>query len=74
MTTPSYADKVTEVFAKVDDFCHHFEHEFKNQPTLTGSTIKKRNRKATLCDLEIIPILIIFHCGKFRNFKHYYLH
>jgi len=36
--------------------------------------IKKRNRKATLSDPEVIAILIAFHGGQFRNFKHFYCH
>jgi hypothetical protein len=32
-----------------------------------------RKRKASLCDSEIITLLITFHSGHFRNFKHFYL-
>lgn len=34
---------------------------------------KRRNRKASLSDSEIMTILIVFHFGSFRNFKHYYI-
>jgi hypothetical protein len=67
-------DKITEIFIKVDDFCNEFEHEFKKHSIAPDSSVKKRNRKATLCDSEIITILIAFHGGQFRNFKHFYLH
>ena len=41
---------------------------------LLGSDGKKhRMRKASLSDSEIMTILLIFHFGSFRNFKHYYL-
>ena len=29
MSTPLFSDKVAEIFVKVDDFCNHFEDEFK---------------------------------------------
>lgn len=67
-------DKITEIFVKVDDFCNEFEHEYKKQALAPDASVKKRNRKATLCDSEIITILIAFHGGQFRNFKHFYLH
>lgn len=67
-------DKITEIFVKVDDFCNEFEHEYKKHVLAPDASVKKRNRKATLCDSEIITILIAFHGGQFRNFKHFYLH
>jgi hypothetical protein len=67
-------DKVTEIFVKVDDFCLEFESEFK-RTRLEGSEGKRsRNRKAGLCDSEVITILILFHVGQFRNFKWFYNH
>ena len=66
-------DKITEIFVKVDDFCNEFEHEYKKHALAPDASVKKRNRKATLCDSEIITILIAFHGGQFRNFKHFYL-
>lgn len=72
MSTPLFSHKVAEIFVKVDDFCNEFEHEFKKQALPTSSTQKKRNRKATLSHSEVITILIAFHGGQFRNFKHFY--
>jgi hypothetical protein len=74
MTTSSLQDKITEVFVKVDDFCNVFEKEFVKHQLPIPSDVKKRNRKAGLCDSEIITLLIAFHGGQFRNFKHFYLH
>jgi hypothetical protein len=45
MSTPLFSDKVAEIFVKVDDFCNHFENEFKKHALLPSSGIKKRNRK-----------------------------
>lgn len=72
-TTPLFQDKVAEIFVKVDDFCNEFELEFKKHSLPCPKHIKKRDRKATLCDAEIITILIAFHGGQFRNFKHFYV-
>jgi hypothetical protein len=73
MSTPLFTHKVAEIFVKVDDFCNEFELEFKKHALPSSNTLKKRNRKATLTDSEIITILIAFHGGQFRNFKHFYL-
>jgi DDE family transposase len=74
MNTPLFSDKVAEIFVKVDDFCNHFENEFKKHALPSPTDIKKRNRKTTLTDSEVLTILIAFHGGQFRNFKHFYVH
>ena len=74
MTTPLFSDKVAEIFVKVDDFCNVFEREFKNHTLPAPANLKKRNRNATLSESEIITLLIAFHGGQFRNFKHFYCH
>lgn len=66
-------DKVIEIFVKVDDFCNEFELEFKKHQLVSSSEGKTRDRKTSLCDSEIIAILIAFQGGQFRNFKHFYL-
>ncbi len=65
-------DKIAEIFMKVDDFCNLFIDELKSYEVLDNSETKKRNRKAGLCDSEIISLLIAFHGGQFRNFKTFY--
>jgi hypothetical protein len=35
---------------------------------------KRRNRPCEMSDSEIMTILMLFHFGTFKNFKHYYLH
>ena len=74
MSTPLFSDKVAEIFVKVDDFCNHFEDEFKKHSLPPAIGTKTRNRKTTLSDSEVITILIAFHGGQFRNFKHFYSH
>jgi hypothetical protein len=67
-------DKIIEFFVKADDFCKVFEDDFNRKQLIPSEGVRTRNRKAGLCDSEIITLLIAFHSGHFRNFKHFYLH
>ena len=33
---------------------------------------RRRRRSASMSDSEIMTVLLLFHFGSFRNFKHYY--
>jgi hypothetical protein len=72
MSTPIFKDKVTDIFVAVDDFCLLFEQPITQLLLSEAAEIKRRNRKASLCDSEIISLLIAFHSGGFRNFKFFY--
>lgn len=72
MSTPKFHDKVIDIFVRVDDFCLEFEKEFKKYTLKSDSNTKKRNRKASLSDSEVISLLIAFHDGHFKNFKAFY--
>ena len=72
MNQPLFKDKVTQIFVSVDDFCLNFENPIKQLLSQEPSAIKRRYRKAGLCDSEIISILIDFHSGGFANFKFFY--
>jgi len=66
-------DKIIDIFIKADDFCNEFEVEYSKKQ-LTGPSDKgTRKRKTGLSDSEIITLLIYFHGGHFRNFKHFYI-
>ncbi len=67
-------DKVIEIFCALDEFSVKFDEEVEKQPMLSLSGKPKRKRKCSLSDSEIMTILLTFHFGSFRNFKHYYLH
>jgi hypothetical protein len=66
-------DKITEIFFVTDNFCNEFKNEYSklSTPKLQGNK-DTRNRAASMCDSEIITLLIAFHSGQFRNFKHFY--
>jgi hypothetical protein len=70
MLTP---DKITEIFCIADDFCKEFAEDVKKHQISSGNGIKRRNRPCAMSDSEIMTILLCFHFGSFRNFKHYYL-
>lgn len=65
-------DKITEIFCIADDFCKEFNEEIKKHQLPSSSSCKKRNRASRMSDSEMITILLCFHFGTFRNFKHYY--
>ena len=65
--------KITELFCIIDEFCKHFDAENAGNLLEDNSGVKRRRRQASLSDSEIITILLYFHFGTFRNFKHYYL-
>ena len=65
--------KVTELFCIIDEFCKHFDAENAGNLLEDNSGTKRRRRQASLSDSEIMTILLYFHFGTFRNFKHYYL-
>lgn len=65
-------DKIIEIFVKVDDFCIEINQQLAHYQ-LGSKKGKTRNRKASLCDSEIMTLLIAFHFGHFTNFKHFYL-
>ncbi len=65
--------KVTELFCIIDEFCKHFEAENAGKLLIGDDGTKRRRRKASLSDSETMTILLLFHFGSFRNFKHYYL-
>jgi len=65
-------DKAIEIFLSVDDFCLEFEREFKRLRLEQGGENRSRNRRSSMCESEIITILILFHGSHHRNFKAFY--
>ena len=45
MSTPLFSHKVAEIFVKTDDFCVHFEKEFKIIPFPVPKNSKKEIEK-----------------------------
>lgn len=63
------ADKITNIFYLIDEFCHHFDQSIQKH-TLGN----KPKRKPTMSQSEVITLMVLFHHGSFRNMKHFYLH
>ena len=64
--------KVTEIYCLADDFCKEFALRQKKY-MLEDKNRKHRNKPNRMSDAEIVVILILFHSGSFRCFKHYYM-
>ena len=62
-------DKITDIFYLIDEFCYHFEESIKEH--VLGNEPK---RKPKMGNSEVITLMVLFHFGCFKNFKHFYLH
>lgn len=66
-------DKITAIFVEVDDFCKKCTDQIAlGRKIASGDSKKSRNRASQLSDSEIITIMIGFHLGAHKTFKHYY--
>lgn len=66
-------DQITEIFYLVDEFCKEFEKVKEGYIIPENASIKRRNRKFTMTDSEVITIIIMFHLSNYRNLKHFYI-
>lgn len=63
--------KITGIYCMADDFCKEFS-KCQEKYLIEDKTRCHRNKTNRLNDAEIMVILILFHSGGFRCFKHYY--
>lgn len=63
--------KVTAIYFIVDEFFKEFDLLIKNY-SLQDVQTKKRKRKFTMSQSEVMTILILFHSGAFKNLKSFY--
>jgi len=64
-------NKVIEIFVKVDDFCKEIQPVMEDN-LIEDRKLGKRNRKAGLCESELISLMILFHAGQFSNLQSFY--
>ncbi len=67
-------DKVTEIYCMADDFCKEissWQEKYMLEDKQEDS-VRHRNKPNRMNEAEIMVILILFHSGGFRCFKHYY--
>ena len=62
-----------ELFTDIDDFCNEFVPSQKTNRLPDDVDVKKRNRKKSLCESEIMTIVIQFQMSGYRTFKWFYL-
>ena len=67
------ANKTVEIYYLVDEFLKEYDSVIKSHSLDEGAPKKRRNRKFTMSNSEIMTILILFHSSSFRNLKHFYL-
>ena len=63
--------KVTEIYCMANDFCKEFA-KVQEKYMVEDKNHRHRNKPNRMNDAEIMVILILFHSGGFRCFKHYY--
>lgn len=61
-----------EIFCILDDFCKYFEPELKKRMVSTDGK-RHRHRSCRMSDSEVMTILILFHTGRYRDLKSFYL-
>ena len=67
------ANKTVEIYYLVDEFLKEYDSVIKSHSLEEGAPKKRKNRKFTMSNSEIMTILILFHSSSFRNLKHFYL-
>ena len=68
-------DKVIEIFYMADEYSREFSKVRQKYSLDEGRNEgkRRRNKPNRMSDAEIMVILILFHTGGFRCFKHFYL-
>ncbi len=63
--------RVTEIYCMADDFFKEFSLQ-QEKYMIEDNKTRHRNKPNRIIDSEIMVIIILFHSGGFRCFKHYY--
>ncbi len=67
-------DKIIDVFCALDDFYKEFYVETQKHMIEQNCSVKKRNRQFAMSESEVMTIVILFHLGGYKCFKHYYIY
>ena len=54
-------DKITNIYFIVDEFLKEFDKTIKEHSLSESENYRKRNRKFTMSQSEVMTILILFH-------------
>lgn len=64
--------KIIEIFCHLDDFMQEYDQVIA-QAGLSTSQTRKRKRKFTMSDSEVMTIMILFHLKSYRSLKNFYI-
>lgn len=64
--------KIIEIFCNIDDFMQEYD-QVVAQAGISTSQTKKRKRKFTMSDSEVMTIMILFHLKSYRSLKNFYI-
>jgi len=64
--------KIIEIFCQLDDFMQEYDQVVAKAGISTSQT-RKRKRKFTMSDSEVMTIMIIFHLKSYRSLKDFYI-
>lgn len=64
--------KITEIYFIIDEFSKEFDKTITAHSLNEKDSPKKRNRKFTMTDSEVMTILVLFHAMGYKNLKHFY--
>ena len=67
------ANKITEIYFIIDEFNKEFDKTISAHSLNEKNASKKRNRKCTMSDSEVMTVLVLFHVMGYKNLKHFYL-
>ena len=64
--------KIIEIFCQLDDFMQEYDQVVAKAGISTSQT-RKRKRKFTMSDSEVMTIMILFHLKSYRSLKYFYI-
>ena len=64
---------VTQIFCDADDFCQGFIPNWENTRLESEEKIRTRTRTRSVCESEIITLVVCYHLSGYRTFKWFYL-
>ena len=64
--------KIIEIFCQLDDFMQEYDQVVAKAGISTSQT-RKRKRKFTMSDSEVMTIMILFHLKSYRSLKDFYI-
>ena len=64
---------VTQIFCDADDFCQGFIPNWEKTQLEAEEKAKTRTRARSVCESEIITLVVCYHLSGYRTFKWFYL-